>query len=78
MGVPAAPAPQSAAPKGELRSSPRAPGRSPLKCREGLRQVLLPGFGDYHQGVQVMPLCGEALVTRAQTRKARLAELLVG
>ncbi|MDQ0771554.1 hypothetical protein QF026_000020 [Streptomyces aurantiacus] len=32
----------------------------------------------YHQGVQVMPLLVPRLSTCAQTRKARLAELLVG
>ncbi len=41
-------------------------------------RVLFPRAGGYHQGVQVMPLTGEGLVTCAQTRKARLAELLVG
>lgn len=53
---------------------------APRNCKipDKVKQVLFPTVGDYHQGVQVMPLWGEALVTCAQTRKARLAELLVG
>ncbi|MEU9336479.1 hypothetical protein AB0D49_25440 [Streptomyces sp. NPDC048290] len=42
------------------------------------RQVPPSESDGYHQGVQVMPESLTALVDLAQTRKARLEELLVG
>lgn len=51
-------------------------GPSPGRKVRG--QLLFPGVADYHQGVQVMPVSLTGMAAIAQTRNARLVELLVG